>query len=649
MPPNSEVISDEAPARDATELNAIGFSTSHRSRPPATPVVLSADETWLDGNRGGSAFRETNANNITASVTAGIVKMGMNPGDDPDGSDSSDSDVFSADGAGGDGGGGGAGGGGGGGGGPGKGRASIRKLRVGSSSDDHKSHFESMVQELETLAATLANGEATQRKLHALQQETHARADRNAAGNISYTSLANEAKGLIVEDVPQKVLKLIQERITATRVTHDETMHAIGRVMNEYSVPTDGKNNETALSSIPIKTYDVPKHLMGHADPTVADELLRGLMTLFKGNWRQTWALIPVLYRMTYDFDDKLVRWQPDQLRDVISILQNKISDKRRRAIQRYGGAMFTNCIYLPKYYAQQCRALGGLLLTRDRKSVIATYDLYICPNSDETGTIKVKSMEGDSITSIFWWVTRHYRFGFVNRDKLQDLLHYMANLFHSGSLSKAVTRIRGYLPLARTYKLKLTYHRTIGRCAAAVQGRHNSFTVPMEDWLTPPDFVTNTSDVLGHIDTFLGVVEHLIDVHGDKMQMSDSFNKHAAQGRLAFARIEGEMMGNTEERALLGTAWEERGRNTDRHFKGQGEKLRPGSMRAGSPGVIADLTACQAKGCERTLPEAMYKSVIKAGASPTEVICGDCFRNRLLDHGSCTLKNGKTRLRTEG
>ena len=80
--------------------------------------------------------------------------------------------------------------------------------------------------------------------MHALQQETHARADRNAAGNINYTSLANEARGLTVEDVPQKVLKLIQERIKATRVTHDETMHAIGRVMNEYSVPTDGKNNE---------------------------------------------------------------------------------------------------------------------------------------------------------------------------------------------------------------------------------------------------------------------------------------------------------------------------------------------------------------------------------------------------------------------
>lgn len=46
-------------------------------------------------------------------------------------------------------------------------------------------------------------------------------------------------------------------------------------------------------------------------------------------------------------------------------------------------------------------------------------------------------------MSTIAWWLTKHYKYGYSGKDRLKDLLSFCSGLLASGSLRKAIEKIR--------------------------------------------------------------------------------------------------------------------------------------------------------------------------------------------------------------
>ena len=399
----------------------------------------------------------------------------------------------------------------------------VATLGQAATPKQHETFFTDVTIQLEIYAKNL---QSTDRQLKALTLAQRKALERQAKENqsVNFDSLLAEANEDQETSDATKVITLLNKRIKGVRKTQDEAYLGIGRLCADaYGAPAySGK--ESSLAAVGEKHWKMPQHLLGRANPQIAEALLVQVGSLCQSHWRQCWALIAVITRMHKDVDDKLTPWKPDS----VSNLRTKPG----------GRGMFAACPALAAVYRSQSRELATIMVLRDKKAMDSTLELFVSSNSDDTSMINLKSEPGDALMSVYYLVAKHMRFRFMSRIKLQDLLMYMSSHFGRGPIPDAIRKVRAFLPLARIMKLKIPYSLTIGATASVLQNRGSAFIYPMQKYLTPPRWVSDPNDALSAVDTFLGEVEHTHSLHGHRGSYQDSNSAQDQRGRKAWANL---------------------------------------------------------------------------------------------------------------
>ena len=397
-------------------------------------------------------------------------------------------------------------------------------------------------------------------------------------------------------------LKAVVDQIYLAIITH---LH------QAYGVPLESRSSEKNLANIDPKIFDFPKGVRGKPDPVVADKLMQALTALLHSHVRQCWAIIPVFHRLFED-DEGVTRWQPT----AVEFLQN-------------AGGMLETFHNLYGYYVSQNCAVYDLLSERDYPTMQSTHEQMRTTATDDSLVIINKSSKGDGASSVSWLVARHYQFGFASRDKLLDLFNYMSALFVDGSIVAAVKKVRTYLPMARQLKLRLVYHRTIGKCALIIQQRHNSYTIEMSFWVRCPSGV-DPHNCMGAMDEWLSIVENQAIELGDKLPAAHV--RDNANSRAAFANFAKSINVSGGDGGRGGGGG---GRDGGRgKGKGKGKGGRGGDRKGSEPSD----TKCAA--CNNCLP----KGMLEALKGVINMICSECFKKMNRPPYELKLKDGTVR-----